>query len=93
MAWFDGEFREDRVILKLSSFHKNFLPLRFDSGQRKELELEDLAGGARVELDIVLLALVFNNDYLLLAEVFGCGILEARYKPGIGSIMKKIDKF
>lgn len=63
MAWLCAKLGELSVILELATFHKNLLAFWLDAGERVELELEDFAGGFGVEVDVVLLALVLDNDY------------------------------
>jgi len=49
----------------LATFHENLLSVWLDTSQGVELELEHFTGGGRIELDIVLLSLMFHNYYSL----------------------------
>jgi hypothetical protein len=54
--------REGSVILELASLDEDLLAFGFDVGEGVKLVLEGLAGGFGVELDIVLLALMFDDN-------------------------------
>ncbi|KAI6775117.1 hypothetical protein HG530_001875 [Fusarium avenaceum] len=51
------------IILELAALDQNLLAFGLHIGQAEHLELEVLASGVGVDLDIVLLALVFHHDW------------------------------
>jgi hypothetical protein len=63
MAALEVELGQVRVILQLAALDENLLALGLNAGQREELVFEYLAGGGRVELDVVLLALVLDDNW------------------------------
>jgi hypothetical protein len=46
----------------LATLHQDLLSFRLDAGERVKLEFEGFAVGGRVEIDIILLALVLDNN-------------------------------
>jgi len=47
----------------LTAFHKDLLSFRLDVRQGIELIFKSLASSGRIKLDIILLALMFDNHY------------------------------
>lgn len=80
MAGLCLERREWRVIFELATLDQNLLPLRLDVCQRVELVFERLSRSLRIEIYIVLCALVFDNYlYFLLVGGFDGLMLEYRH--------------
>lgn len=55
------------VVFQFLPVDNEGLAIRFDIGNGVQLELECFAIGGGVEFDVVLFALVLDNDYLMLA--------------------------
>jgi len=62
LAILEAEFAHVRIIFQLATFDQDLLSIGFNIGQAEELELEVFAGRRRIDLNIVLLSLMFNED-------------------------------
>jgi hypothetical protein len=69
LARLQAELAHVGIILELATLNQDLLAFRFHIGQTEHLELEVLAGGAGIDLDIVFFALVFYHDWRRLAVV------------------------
>jgi hypothetical protein len=68
MAALDVELGEVCVILQLAPLDEDLLAFGLDAGQGEDLVFEYFACRGGVELDIVLLALVLDDDWTALAS-------------------------